>query len=104
MHVPILDRGLQRVVTPTLSICVGHRPPWGTCIFLPLGVLRVQLYLWFPKCYPPLPLRPTRGPQLSVQRMTLQVATTVAMEAGLLEISQPPAQSLNVTFEHLGNL
>ena len=77
----ILYRGLQKVVTPAPSIWVGHRSPWGTCIFLPLGFLRVWLYLWFPKGYPPLLSRPTRGPQLSVQTMTPQETPTVAMGA-----------------------
>ena len=99
----ILYRGLQKVVAPAPCIWVGQRPPWGMCIFLPLGVLRVWLYLRFPKGYPPLLLRPTRGPQLSIQRTTLQVTPTATMGVGSLYISHPPAQSFNVT-EHLSSL
>ena len=57
----ILYRGPQKLVAPAPSIWVGQRPPLGMCIFLPLEVLRVQLYLQFLKAYPPLLLRPTRG-------------------------------------------
>ena len=77
--------------------------PWGMCVFLPLGVLRVWLHLQFPKGYPPLLLRPTRGPWSSVQRMTSWATPTVATGVGSLYISHPPAQSFNVTFKHLSS-
>ena len=109
----ILERRLQWVISPTFGILAGHGPPEGMCSLLPLGrwwdhittfweyprrtsysssiwpFLRVQLYLQFPKGYPPLLSRPTWGPWSSVQRLTPQMATTVTMGVGTLDISQP---------------
>ena len=74
---------------------------WGVTFPTLFGV---WFNLWFPEGHPPLLLRPTRGPQSSVQRMTLQVTPTAAMGVGSWHISHPLAQSLNVTFEHLSGL
>ena len=67
-------------------------------------LLRVWFNLQFPEGHPPLLSRPTSGPQSSVQRTTSQATPTVAMGVGSLHISHPPAQSLNVAFEHLSSL
>ena len=108
----ILDGRLWQVTPPTFGILAAMGLPGGCAVScpwveggtLPLfsknilercpcssiwSLLRVWLYLWFPKGYPPLLSRPTRGPQSSVQRLTLQVATTVAAGAGTLDTSQP---------------
>ena len=66
--------------------------------------LRVWFNIRFPEGHPPLWSRPTRELPSPVQRMTSQVTPTVAMGAGSLHISHPPAQSLSITLKHLSSL